>query len=75
MIDNLIFSAILEPLGRYPKKEIKMNKQDKAKISQIINDLYSGVAIALDPTNAKDKLILSNLRGDIATLREALELK
>ena len=52
-----------------------MNKQDKAKISQIINDLYSGVAVALDPTNAKDKLILSNLRGDIATLRKALELK
>lgn len=51
-----------------------MNKQDKAKINQVIADLYSGVAIALDPTNAKDKAILSNLRSDILTLREALEL-
>ena len=51
-----------------------MNKQDKARISQLITDLYSGVAIALDPTNAKDKAILSNLRGDISALREALEL-
>ena len=55
-------------------KELKMNKQDKARISQLITDLYSGVAIALDPTNAKDKAILSNLRGDISALREALEL-
>ena len=51
-----------------------MNKQDKARISQLITDLYSGVATSLDPTNAKDKLILSNLRGDISALREALEL-
>jgi len=26
MIDNLILSATLEPLGRYPKKEGKMEK-------------------------------------------------
>jgi hypothetical protein len=51
-----------------------MNKQDKAKISQIITDLYSGVAIALDPTNPEDKAILNNLRGDISALREALDL-
>ena len=51
-----------------------MNKQDKARVSQLITDLYSKVAIALDPTNAKDKAILSNLRGDISALREALEI-
>jgi hypothetical protein len=51
----------------------KMNKKDKANIYQIINDLYSGVAISLDPTNAKDKLILDNLRNHISTLRQALE--
>jgi len=50
-----------------------MNKRDKANIYQIINDLYSSVAISLDPTNAKDKLILDNLRNHISTLRQALE--
>ena len=50
-----------------------MNKQNKAKINQAITDLYSGIAIALDPTNAKDKLILSNLRADIAELKTMIE--
>jgi hypothetical protein len=50
-----------------------VNNQDKASINQVITDLYSRVAIKLDPTNSKDKDILNNLRVDITNLKTIIK--
>jgi hypothetical protein len=52
-----------------------MNKKDKAEISQLITDLYSSVAIKLDPTNSRDKEVLTKLRQDITYLKSSLLVK
>ena len=50
-------------------EEVKMNKKQKLELHQLITDLYSSVAIKLDPTNEKDKEILHKLRKDITELK------
>ena len=52
-----------------------MNNKDKAEISQLISDLYSSVAIKLDPTNSRDKEVLTKLRQDINYLKATLAVK
>jgi hypothetical protein len=52
-----------------------MNKQDKAELNQLITDLYSSVAIKLDPTNSRDKEILNKLRQDITYFKSTLLVK
>jgi SOS-response transcriptional repressor LexA len=62
-------------LGKRPKRKEQMNNKDKAEISQLITDLYSSVAIKLDPTNSRDKEILTKLRQDINYLKSSLLVK
>jgi len=57
------------------KKMAKLTKADQVKVSEVITSIYSGVAIALDPTEKEIyNKITNRLREDLKDLKTVLEL-
>jgi hypothetical protein len=56
---------------------LKLTKEERYKIEDIISSIYSGVAISLDPTDNKElyNKIVNRLIDDLADLRSALNIK
>jgi hypothetical protein len=56
---------------------LKLTKEERYKVEDIISSIYSGVAISLDPTDNKElyNKIVNRLIDDLADLRSALNIK
>lgn len=51
---------------------MKLTKDNKRKVDEIIISIYSGVVMQLDPTSSTYKEISNRLSSDLAELRAAL---
>lgn len=51
---------------------MKLTKEDKYKVEEIITSIYAGVAMKLDPTSATYKEITKRLGSDLLELRSTL---
>lgn len=63
--------------ARQGQEMIKLTKEEQYKIQDIMQSIYGGVAIALDPIDQPElyKKIVTRLGQDLAELKQALNLK
>jgi hypothetical protein len=59
------------------KKMVKLTKAEQYKVQDIMQSIYGGVAIALDPINDPIlyKTIVNRLGEELAELKQALNIK